>query len=220
MRASFVTVASVIAMPTPIEADPPEAALPLAVEDASAASLEWSVSAPPLETIAVTGIVARALAFATVTAIAAATLIGPPEVEALGVPVGPEVSPPFAPAVKFANPRWLPTWLSTLPPPLLSGAPAALPVAVDDEVDGPNAVNMTAPAAVRARSVVASAVWFEDVSAIAAPIAAEPLDVLSPEAVVFAVAVVDALKVAAPDRASGAPVLARALPLTLLIATT
>src|SRR5215210_2426712 len=83
MRASLVMFASVIAMAAPIAADPP-VALPSAVDDASAASLECRLSAPPAFTNERLT-VALALAFVTVTATAAATLIGPTLVDADGV---------------------------------------------------------------------------------------------------------------------------------------
>src|SRR5207244_2419714 len=79
--------------------------------------------------------------------------------------------------------------------------------------------NVTAPPAEMSRSVVASAVCFANVSAMAAPIAAEPLEVVSPDAVVVAVAFVEALKVAAPVGDGGRPVSASAVLDTLLIAT-
>jgi hypothetical protein len=154
--ASFDTFASVIATPAPIAALPPVAASPLAVDDASAVWLEWSESRPPLETTPA-WIVARALAFATVTAIAAATLIPPELVDADGVLVAPEPVPPFADAVLSTKLRSPATCESTLPP-AVSGAPAALAVAVDDEVDVPLAVNVTAPSAERSLHVVARAV--------------------------------------------------------------
>ena len=48
-------------------------------------------------------------AFATIRANAAATLIGPPDVDALGVPVVPDPLPPFAVAVLLARSRSRPT---------------------------------------------------------------------------------------------------------------
>ena len=89
MDASFHTFASVIATPAPIAALPLVSALPVAVDVASAASLECTVMSPPLVTLTAAGIVARALAFAIVSAIAAATLIGPADVDAAGVAVEP-----------------------------------------------------------------------------------------------------------------------------------
>ena len=133
------------------------------------------------------------VAFEIVSATAAATLIGPLLVEALGVLAPPVPSPPFAAAVLSAWPRSPATWPSTPPagaPPEPSlGAPAADAVAEDEAVERSIAVKVTAPPAVMFRSVVAVAVWFANVSAIAAPTAADP-PVVSPDAVVFAVAVV------------------------------
>src|SRR5688500_4127995 len=149
-----------MAMPAPIAALPPVAASPLAVDDASACSEECSVSAPPLTMTTPAGMIARALAFAIVSATAAATLIGPVEVDALGVAVSPESSAPAPAALASAAARSLPTWLSTLEEPGAPspGAPAALAVAEDDDVDGPIAVTLTAPTAVIARSIEAKAV--------------------------------------------------------------
>jgi len=106
---SLVMFASVIAIAAPIAAEPPVVALPLAVLDASAVSEDDSVSRPPLETVTPSGIDAVERAFVTVTATAAATLIGPPDVDALGVLVVPEPAPPFADAVESAKLRSPPT---------------------------------------------------------------------------------------------------------------
>ena len=102
---------------------------------------------------------------------------------------------------------------------LSSGAPAALAVAVEDAIDGPKALIVTAPPAFSVRMTAAKAVWFENVSAMAAPIAADPELVVSPEAVVFAVAVVDAAIVAASLGATPVPAASCAVLLTLLIAS-
>ena len=158
LLASFVTIALVMAIAAPIAADPPVVALPFAVDDASAASLEWSVRRPPLVTVTPTGIVALAVAFATVTATAAATLIGPPLVEALGVFVPPEPVPPAAAAAVSAWLRSPATWPSTSPDGAEDEVPFADAVAPDDVVDGPIAVKVTAPPAVMSPKVVASAV--------------------------------------------------------------
>src|SRR6185503_4853813 len=117
-------------------------------------------------------------------------------VEALGVLALPAPSPPLPVAALFAKPRSPATWLSTLPLLFVSGAPAALAVAFEAEVDVVFAVKLTAPPTLIGRSVVAVALWFAKVSAAAAPIAAEPLEVVSPEAVVVAVAVVLAVNAA------------------------
>ena len=97
-------------------------------------------------------------AFVTFRAIAAATLMEPLDVLADGVPPAAlEPDPPPAAAVASAYPRSPEIWPSALLGDE-SGAPAALAVAVDDVVDGPNAVNVTALPAVRSRSVSAVAV--------------------------------------------------------------
>ena len=83
-------------------AEPDVVALPFAVVDASAARREWSVSAPVVDATPPTGICARADAPLMVSAIAAATLIGPPEVDADGVLVDPESPVPAALAALFA----------------------------------------------------------------------------------------------------------------------
>jgi hypothetical protein len=85
----------VIAIAAPMAADPPVVALPFAVEDASAVSDDESVSRPPLETVTPAATEAVEVAFVIVRATAAATEIGPLEVEALGVLVAPEPLPPF-----------------------------------------------------------------------------------------------------------------------------
>jgi hypothetical protein len=103
------TFARVIAIAAPMAADPPVVALPFAVDDASAVSLALSVRRPPLVTVMPVAIDAVERAVVTVSATAAATLIGPPEVDALGVLVVPEPMPPFAVAVESAKPRSPPT---------------------------------------------------------------------------------------------------------------
>ena len=82
MRAWFVMLARVIAMAAPMPAEPLVVALPSALDAASAASRACRVSMPPLVTLTKTGIDAVDDAFASVIAIAAATLIGLPPVEA------------------------------------------------------------------------------------------------------------------------------------------
>ena len=78
------------------------------------------------------------------------------------------------------------------------GAPAADAVALELVVDVVVAARMTSPPAESPRWMVAVALWDATVSATAAPIAADPLDVVSPDAVVFAVAVVVAVSETAP----------------------
>ena len=104
LRASLVMSASVIATPAPMLAEPLAAAWPSAVDAASATSRACSVSVPPLVTMMPVGIHARLDAVEMVSAIAAATLMPPPEVEACGVLVAPE---PSAPAAAAAESPWL-----------------------------------------------------------------------------------------------------------------
>src|SRR5437762_3634187 len=77
LRAVFVALANVIATAAPMPAEPPVVALPFAVADASASRRECSDSRPPLLTLAQQRVVAWADASLMVSAIAAATLIGP-----------------------------------------------------------------------------------------------------------------------------------------------
>jgi hypothetical protein len=86
-------------------------------------------------------------AFVIVTAIAAATLIGPALVEADGVIAPPLPAPPFAPATPSAWLRSPATWPSTPPAGAEDDVPPALAVALDDVVDGPFAVKLAAPPA-------------------------------------------------------------------------
>src|SRR5438067_568075 len=162
LDASFVMFARVIATAAPMPAVPPVFALPSAIVVASADSLAWSVRAPPLEMETPTGIVAFEEALLTTSAIAAATLIGPALVDALGGDVGPEPAAPCEAAVPFAKPRSSPIWLSTppadAPAPPSPGAPAADAVAEEDVFDGPVALKLTSPVATMLRSVVAVAV--------------------------------------------------------------
>src|SRR5438067_9703318 len=114
LRAMFVAFASVIATAAPMPAEPPVVALPFAVAEASASRRECSASRPPLLTLAQHRIVAWADASLMVSAIAAATLIGPADVDAEGVLVVPEPEPPLVDAALSACPRSPATWLSTL----------------------------------------------------------------------------------------------------------
>src|SRR5688572_5209002 len=162
-RASVVMFASVIATPAPMPSEPPVEAWPSAADDASVVSRARSVRRPPLVIVTPAGTAARELAFASVTATAAATLIGPVEVEAAGVaPVALELSPVAAVEAPSACARSLLTCPVTPPdgaPVSPSpGAPAAEAVADEEVVDGPRASNVTAPSALMSRAVVASAV--------------------------------------------------------------
>ena len=91
--ASLATSARVIATPPPIAAEPPVAE-PSAFEPAAAVSDDFTVRAPPTET-APPLTIAFAEALAIVTATAAATDTGPPEVDADGVELPPDPEPPF-----------------------------------------------------------------------------------------------------------------------------
>src|SRR5258705_8886190 len=106
--ASEVEPANVIAIPAPIEADPPEAAWPSAVAVAWDDSCADCAMSPPTVTKIPAGMFAFALAFEKVSATAAATLIGPPLVDAEGAGLEPEPPPPAAPTVLFPRPRSLP----------------------------------------------------------------------------------------------------------------
>jgi hypothetical protein len=195
MSEAVVTLASVIATPAPTAALPP-VALPSAIDAARADSDEKIVSAPVLTIAPPAATSARLETFASVTATAAATLTGPPDVVALGVAAVPEPVPSFAPAAVSAKPRWSPTWpVTSLEPP--EGEPAADAVAVDDVFDGPVALSVVAAPALIERLSVAREVWSANVSANEAPTAAVPACV-SPAAVVVAVASVLDVKEAAP----------------------
>ena len=84
IAAALATFASVIATPAPIAAEPP-VAWPSAFEAAAGVSEDVTVSAPPA--LNSPERVACAVAVASVTATAAATETGPPEVDAKGVVV-------------------------------------------------------------------------------------------------------------------------------------
>src|SRR6266851_4439088 len=207
-----------IAAPTDVPvAGPVVTALPSAFAVESVLPFAESVRSPPLPIERAPEIEAFCETTLMVIAIDAATCSGllfPPlsfsELSAFGVGFVPASEPaaPFAAAVASAFPRSPATCESTVCPDGWSGessagAPAALAVAEEDELDAPVALNVSAPPAETLRCVVASAVCFANVSAMAAPIAAEPLDVVSPDAVVAAVAFVAALKLAAPVGESG-----------------
>ena len=131
------------------------------------------------------------------TATAAATEMPPPEVEADGVGVEAPPEPPLADERLLALLR-SPLTVSSTPVP---GAPAdgacaaplALAVASLSVEDVPSAWKEMAPAAVMLRYAEESTVWFETVTATAAPTAA-----VEPEAEPDAVVVTEA--VASPSR--------------------
>jgi hypothetical protein len=184
----LVMFASVIATPTPTLAVPPPVAAPSAVDDASAAPLESSDTRPPLVIAPVGPTTARAPAFATVIAMAAATLTEPELVDALGVaPAALESLPPLVDAVLFAKLRSPATCESTLPP-AESGAPFAPAVALEFVVDELVALKLIGPEALSERAVVAVALCSARVSASARPIDVEP--VAAPSAIVVALAFV------------------------------
>jgi hypothetical protein len=149
-----------------------------------------------------------------VSATAAATLTEPELVDALGAAVAPDPPAPLVAAAPFAKLRSFASWPSRLLP-AESGAPFAPAVALEVACDGPVAANVTAPADVSERSVVASAVWSAKVSARAAPIETEPA--AAPLAVAVAVAFVVAVYDALPTFVVGPPS-DRAVLRTLLIA--
>jgi hypothetical protein len=82
-----------IATPAPIAAEPPVAE-PSAFDFAEAVSEDFKVSVPPIPTTIPPGSVAFADAFESVTATAAATETGPPEVVAEGAVDELEPEPP------------------------------------------------------------------------------------------------------------------------------
>lgn len=96
--ASLATVSSVIATPTPIAAEPP-VALPSAFAAADTVSDDFKVSTPPDVTVTASGTVAFADAFRMVTATAAATETGPPDVDGAGVALEPDPETPLLDAV-------------------------------------------------------------------------------------------------------------------------
>src|SRR5688572_4526514 len=128
--ATLLTLAKVIATAAPTAALPPVVALPFAVLEA------FSVRSAPLVTAALEAIVAVLRAVAKGGATAAATLIGPADVDADGALVVPEPVPPFDEAVVSAFARSAATCASTLPG-AEDDVPEADAAALDDVVDGP-----------------------------------------------------------------------------------
>src|SRR6267378_6565884 len=166
---------------------------------------------------AMPSITARAMALTRLIATAAATDTPPDDVLAAGVLAAPPLpSPPFAVDVSSAKPRSCATCSLTpfdawpvesdgaAAPVASCGAPAAEALAVAEVSEEPYAASVTAPAAVRFRRRVASAMWFAMVSASETPIAAD-LPCAEPSAVVFADAVWSALALNAPEMVSAAP---------------
>ena len=141
-----------IATPAPIAAEPPVAE-PSAFEAAAAVSEDVTVSAPPALTLP--GSVAFADAPTIVTATAAATDTGPPDVEADGVEAELAPEPPFAADWLPAVERSPATWPSTPPDGAALDVPFADAVADPFVVEEPVALNDAAPATVRERFVVA-----------------------------------------------------------------
>jgi hypothetical protein len=199
--ASERTFASVIATPTPTFALPPPVAEPSAFEVAVTVAAELSESAPAAVITVAAGTSARTNVSVTLSATAAPTETGPPEVEALGG-LAAEPPPPFAELVEDANDRSPAICESTLPP-AESGAPFAPASASADVVTTAAALNETAPAEISDRSDHASEVGFANVIATATPIETEPA--AAPSAFVAADAVVDAVAASEPTDVAGPP---------------
>src|SRR6185503_14480924 len=151
----LMTLAELIATPTPIEASPPSAvtALPSARAVASVSAVVVSENAP-VEDVIDTPLPseAREMVWAMFTPIAAATETPPSSessVSAFGVSdESPSPEPPLSCDIRSAKPRWLstccvtPLVLESAGSPLLvssSGAPAALAIAPDELSDDPSA---------------------------------------------------------------------------------
>jgi hypothetical protein len=177
--AELVTSASVIATPAPMTLSAPPA-----------------VSAP--ETLAC------ADADAIVTATAAATEIGPPEVDAEGVPVPPEPEPPAAMDCAPAFERSPATWPSTPPDGAELDVPFADAVAVLLVVEEPAAVTLAAPVTMSVPLVVAETECVASVTATAAPTAALLADA-EPDAFVVVAAVWFAETTSAPPTVAVLP---------------
>jgi hypothetical protein len=93
--ASLTTFARLIATAAPIDALPLLEAVPSAFAFAVVCDVEESESDPPAVSARDSPGVALVVVFAMFTATAAATLTPPPEVDADGVFVAPELEPPF-----------------------------------------------------------------------------------------------------------------------------
>ena len=197
-----MTLARLMATAAPTAAAPPLAAEPSALALALVLPVLVSVSAPPALTETVEGRLTCELALSMLTAIAAATAMPPPEVEADGVAVPPEPVPPLAVAVVSANPRASAACPSTppkgdpgAPEP---GAPAAEALAWLPLIDVPFAAKLTAPPAASDRDVVAETAWLAIVSASDAPTAAVEAPLATAPEIVETDAVCDAVAPSAP----------------------
>ena len=141
------------ATPAPIAAEPPTAE-PSAFDEAAAVSDDLTVRAPPTDTVPAPT-VADAEALTIVTATAAATETGPPEVDADGVVLEPLPDPPLAEEAAPACERSPVTWPSTPPDGAELDVPPADAVAEPFVVLVPVAVKVAAPPTVSERFVVA-----------------------------------------------------------------
>ena len=151
------------------------------------------------------GRVAFAEALAIVTATAAATETGPPEVVADGVELEPEPEPPLADETLPAFERSPATWPSTPPDGAELDVPFADAVADPSVVIEPVAVKDAAPVTSRERFVVAVTVCVASVTATAAPTAAVEA-AADPDAVVATDAVCVATTVSVPPTVVVPPV--------------
>ena len=199
-----MTFASVIATPAPIAADPPLAE-PSAFETAAAISEDVRVSAPPLATTTPPGSVAIAESVAIVTATAAATEIGPPEVDAAGVEAELEPAPPAAEECVPAFVRSPFTWPVTSPPGGgLLDVPPVDAFAEPFDVAVPVAEKDAAPPTVSERFVVAVTAFVASMTETDAPTAA-PEAAADPVADVVADAVCVAETTSAPPTVVAEP---------------
>ena len=208
--ASLTTFASVIATPAATAAEPPVAE-PSAFEAAAAVSDDVTVSAPPAVTEPT---VACADALAIVTATAAATDTGPPEVDADGVELPPEPEPPLPDERLPALLRSPATWPSTPPAGAELDVPFADAVAEPLVEEVPVAVNDAAPPTVSERLLVAETSWVASATATDAPTAAVDADA-EPEADVVTDAVWVAATVRFPATEVGPPVPSDAVVVTV-----
>ncbi len=134
----LVTFASVIATPAPIAAEPPVAE-PSAFDAAAAVSDDVTVSAPPTDDRAAARRWPWPRRSTIVTATAAATDTGPPEVDADGVVAALEPEPPFADGgaagvraltrnLTVHRHRTEPSWTCPSPTPSLSRSSTSCPL--------------------------------------------------------------------------------------------
>ena len=191
------------ATPAPIAAEPPTAE-PSALDEAAAVSDDFTVRAPPTDTVPAPT-VADAEALTIVTATAAATETGPPEVDADGVVLEPLPAPPAADDALPAVERSPVTWPSTPPDGAELDVPPADAVAEPFVVLVPVAVKVAAPPTVSERFVVAVTTCVASITPTEAPTAAVDADA-EPEAEFVTDAVCVAVTVSAPPIDAVAPV--------------